>query len=103
MSNEKHRIESVQRALKAQMCLAGHEMEGLAPSQIAQATGLTATQVTRTMANLEIAGIAEKITSNNHWRLAPRIVQIAIAHMNALDKARSKINEVTNRYSRTPH
>ncbi|PCJ88583.1 MAG: hypothetical protein COA54_02375 [Thiotrichaceae bacterium] len=100
MFEEKHRIESVQRAFKAQMCLAGHEMEGLAPSQIAKATHMSATQTTRTMANLEIAGIAEKITSNDRWRLAPRIVQIAIAHTNAMDKADKKLSETKNRYSR---
>ena len=100
MPEEKHRIESVQRAIKALMCLSGHEMEGLTPSQIALATGMTATQVTRTMANLEIGGIAEKIISNNKWRLAPRLVQVAIAHTNAMDKAERKLNEVKNRYSR---
>ena len=100
MPEEKHRIESVQRAIKAQICLAGHEMEGLSPSQIALATGMTATQTTRIMANLEIGGIAERNTSNNKWRLSPRVVQIAIAHMNAMDKAEKKLTETKIRYSR---
>ncbi len=97
---DKHRIESVQRAFKAQMCLAGHEMEGLAPSQIALATGMSATQVTRTMANLEIGGIAERIISNNKWRLAPRVMQVAIAYMNAMDKTEKRLAEIKNRFTR---
>lgn len=100
MSDAKYISDAQQRILGLILVLAGQEIEGLAPAQIAKANGCSASQVTRDLANLRQRGWAEQITSTGRWRLGPEIVQIAMRHMTALDRARNRLAEVTNRYSR---
>ncbi|MDY6979193.1 MAG: MarR family transcriptional regulator [Pseudomonadota bacterium] len=100
---DKYRSESQQRVLRILTVLAGHEVSGLAPGEIAKGTGYSASNVTRALANLRIAGLAEQLPDSERWRLSPKVVQIAIAHMSGLDKAQGKLDEVRNRFSRNPH
>lgn len=100
MSDDKYISDAQQRILGLILVLAGQEIEGLAPAQIAKANDCSASQVTRDLANLRQRGWAEQITTTGRWRLGPEIVQIATRHMTALDRARSRLAEVTNRYSR---
>lgn len=99
---EKYKSESQQRILSVLMILAGHELTGLEPSAIAK--GLTAkpSAVTRDLTNLQIAGLAERL-DNGNWRLTPKIVQISVAFGDTLNRARHKIDEIQQRYTRTPH
>jgi len=103
MSDEKYKSESQQRIIKVMFILSGHEINGLAPGEIAKALHETPSKITRVLANLKIAGVAEQLIETERWRLSPKTVQIAIAHFNALDKAESKLREVRNRFSRTPN
>ncbi|MEW6330213.1 MAG: ArsR family transcriptional regulator [Pseudomonadota bacterium] len=83
--------------------MAGHEIEGLRPGQIAAATGFAPATVTRDLRAMREAGIVENIPGmDDRWRLGPKIVQIALAHMTALDRASTKLAEVTQRFSREP-
>lgn len=100
MSAEQSYIsEAQQRILRLELCLAGHEVDGLSPGQIAQLNECTASQVTRDLANLKHAGRAEQLPTGR-WRLGPQIVQIAMRHMTALERARTRLDETTQRYSR---
>lgn len=90
-----------QRVLQALLVLAGHEIDGLAPGQIASALGTSASNTTRDLSNLKEAGLAESLESGR-WRLTPRIPQIAVAMLNALDRASSRVDEVKQRYTREP-
>lgn len=101
MSTEQYLSEHQQRVLKAIQALAGHEMEGLAPGQLAKAVECSPSQVTRTLANLKHFGWAEQIATTGRWRLGPEIVQISARHSVALSRARSRLAEVENRYSRS--
>ncbi len=89
-----------QRALSLVLLLAGHEITGLAPAEIAKSQGCTASTVTRDLANLQQAGFAEHVPETGRWRLAPQVVQIALRHMAALDRAQSRLEETRNRFSR---
>jgi DNA-binding IclR family transcriptional regulator len=89
-----------QRLLRLVMLLAGQEITGMAPAEIAQGQQCSAPMVTRDLANLAAAGWAEQIPETNRWRLAPPVVQIAMRHMVALDRARARLEEVAGRYSR---
>jgi len=103
MSTEKYRSDSQQRLIKTIFVLAGHEIKGLAPSDIIRATGMSASQVTRTMTNMEIGGIAEKMPDMvDRWRLAPRFVQISVAMLNGISKAQDKLEESRQRFTRNP-
>mgnify|MGYP001329477413 CR=1 FL=1 len=92
--------EAQQRLLRLVLALAGHEVHGLAPSQIAAAVGCSASMVTRDLRNLRDAGWAEQVPETGHWRLGPAPVQVAMRHMAALDKAENRLGEIRQRYSR---
>lgn len=92
--------EGQQRILALVQLLAGHEITGMAPAEIARHQACSASCVTRDLANLQIAGLAEPVPETGRWRLGPAIVQIAIKHAAALDRAERRLDEVRNRYSR---
>lgn len=89
-----------QRILRALVVLAGNEFQGLAPGELAKALGVNPSTATRDLHNLREAGFAEQIQETNRWRLGPKPVQIALAFSTALSRARSRLDEITNRYSR---
>lgn len=97
----KYAHEGQQRLLKLITLLAGHELTGAAPGELARLQNCTPSLITRDLANLAIAGFAEHVPETGRWRLSPQLVQIAIKHMNALDDAERRLAEVRNRYSRS--
>jgi DNA-binding IclR family transcriptional regulator len=97
----KYISDQQQRLLAVVMTLAGHEIEGLAPGEIAKLVPCAPSQVTRDLANLKSAGWAEQITTTNRWRLGTLPVQMAMRHMTAMDRARKKLDETSARYTRT--
>jgi len=101
--NEKYRSSSQQRILRVLVSLAGHEVSGIAPSELAKALSVTYDKMTRDLANLRIAGLAEPITDTNRWRLTPKLTQIGLAMLNNLERSQQKIDEVKQRYTRNPH
>lgn len=99
--NTAYTNEAQQRILRLVGTLAGHEITGLMPSEIAKAQQCSAPMVTRDLANLQEAGLAEQVPETGRWRLAPELVQIALKHMAALDRAETRLAETRNRYSRS--
>ena len=100
MADDKYISAAQQRILGLLLVLAGNELEGLAPGQLATLNACSPSQVTRDLANLKRKGWAEQITSTGRWRLGPEIVQLSTRHATALARARSRLDEATNRYSR---
>lgn len=98
---EQYINEGQQRILRLVNALAGHEVTGLTPSQIAQLQECSASLVTRDLANLQIAGFAEQVPETGYWRLAPQVVQISIKHATALQRAETRLQEVAQRFSRS--
>lgn len=92
--------EGQQRILRLVSLLAGNEVHGLPPSEIAKLQSCSAPMVTRDLDNLRTAGFAEQVPETGRWRLSPQVVQIAIKHMAALDRAQQRLTETVNRYSR---
>jgi DNA-binding IclR family transcriptional regulator len=91
--------EAQQRILGLILVLAGNEIEGLAPSQIAKLNICSASQVTRDLANLKAKGWAEQIATTGRWRLGPEIVQVSMRHLTALDRAKTRLDEARNRFT----
>lgn len=102
MSAADYTNDAQQRILRALQVLAGNELVGVTPGDMAKALGVSPSVVTRDLANLRESGLGEKIEETGRWRLAPKLVQIAIAHSNALSRAKARLSEVENRYSREP-
>ncbi len=101
-NDERYRSASQQRILKMLLLLGGHEVEGLAPSQIGQSLQIAASVVTHDLANLRLAGVAEQIPETGRWRLSPRVPQIAVAMLNSLDQRTGRLADIRQRYTRDP-
>ena len=98
----KYRSQSQQRILQVLMTLAGNEFNGVLPGALAHAVNTTASNITRDLANLSLAGLAEEIPDTGRWRLGPKVVQLALAHLRHMDDVERRHEEVKQRYSRTP-
>jgi DNA-binding IclR family transcriptional regulator len=94
--------ESQQRVLGVMLALSGREIEGLAPGEIAKGRSISPANVTRDLANLREAGIAEEISGTGRWRLTPKLIQIGVAMMLSVEKAETKLAELKHRYTREP-
>ena len=71
MTDSKYLNSSQQRILGLLRCLAGNEIEGLAPGDIAKLNGCSAPDVTRDLDNLKHAGLAEQLPTTGRYRLGP--------------------------------
>lgn len=97
----KYVSEQQQRILSLIRTLSGHELQGLANSDIAKLQSCDPAQVTRDLANLKHIGWAEQIPETGRWRLGPQIVQISVRYAAGLDRAQSRVDELRSRFSRT--
>ena len=101
MSDAKYLNSSQQRILQVLLAMFGHEIQGIAPGELAKGLNISASEATRALANLRIAGVAEQLTDTGRWRLTPRVAQRAVAMLNAIQQAAARVEEVRNRYTRT--
>lgn len=100
--NERYRNEAQQRILKVVMVLFGHVVDGLSPSAIAREVNCSAAVMTRDLANLREAGIADRDEASGCWRLTPRLPQQAIKVWTAIDAAERRLQEAKQRFTRVP-
>lgn len=100
MSTPNYSCEPQQRILRLLLTLAGNEVNGLAPGEIAKLQGCSPSVATRDLANLAEAGLAEKAPETGLWRLAPQMVQIAVQFQLALARAEDRLAETRNRFTR---
>jgi len=89
-----------QRLLKTVMLLAGNEFTGLAPSDLAKALQTNPSNVTRDLANLKEAGLAEQLPDTGRWRLGPKVIQIATAFSEHVQMTADRLAEIRQRYTR---
>ena len=84
--------------------LAGNNFDGVRNQQIAEAVGQLPGTTLRDLQALEHLGWAERVPGKEErWRLAPRLIQLAIAHRNELAREEQRLDDFRNRYSRAPH
>lgn len=102
MTEDRYRSESQQRILKILLTLGGHEINGLSPGEISKSLNIQPAHITRDLANLKIAGIAESIPETGRWRLTPKVPQIAMAMLREIEKREGFISETKQRYTRDP-
>jgi DNA-binding IclR family transcriptional regulator len=101
MSDTQYTNEGQQRILALLGSLAGHEITGISPGQLAVQQQCSPALMTRDLANLKQAGYAEQVPETSYWRLSPQLVQISIKHGVALGRAQSKLDDIKNRFSRS--
>ena len=101
MKNQYH-CTSQQRILKTLMCLFGHEIDGLTPSQVAQLAGSSASNATRDLWNLELAGLVERLPNGDKVRISPQLGRKALAVLHTFDRAQRQLDDLKARYARMP-
>lgn len=94
--------ESVQRTFRAIKALSGHEALGLTPGEIASAINVSASNVTRIIANLEVQKFAEEMPGKKgRYRLSASFITIANKATLGLNQAKMQIDQDIHNYSRT--
>lgn len=92
-----------ERGYRVLLLLAGHEIDGVAPSDLAKAIGTSQANVHRDLRVLQKLGLAEQFSDSSRWRLGPKLVQIALAYQTRIAAARRRLDETEQRYSRIPN
>lgn len=83
--------------------LAGHSYRGLRLKQIAEGIGEIPSTTLRHLQRMEEDGLVERSPHDKeNWRLAPRVVQIAIAHAEEVAREEQALDQFKQRYSRQP-
>lgn len=100
--NQNYINAAQQRLLRAIVLLAGNEFNGLAPSDLAKALKTNPSNVTRDLANLKEAGLAEQLPDTGRWRLGPKLVQVAVAFSEHMATSADRMAEIRQRYTRQP-
>lgn len=70
---------------------------GFTPGELAKATGMSPSDITRYVATLIDAGYAERITDTDRIRVSVGLARKAIQIMQSLDAAERRIQETRNR------
>lgn len=88
--------ENVQRVLSVQKILSGNELTGITPGQIAKATDISPSNVTRALHNLLQAGVAELHPAiKGHWRLrVSYLTKTANDLLRELDKGQASVYDL---------
>ena len=80
--------------------LAGHEVLGLAPGEIAKGLGVPPSWVSQNLPALEAeTGFVERVEGTNRWRLGVPLVRIAITVSTNLNQAKRQLDELSQRYA----
>jgi DNA-binding IclR family transcriptional regulator len=98
MTADRYINAAQQRVLKILLMLAGHEVNGLLPSELAKAMRTSNSNITRDLANLKEAGIAEQREETGGWALTTRVAQISVKVLTAMNKAKEHLDEMQKRY-----
>lgn len=80
--------------------LAGHELLGLAPGEIAKGLDVAPSWVSITLPALAAeTGFVEQVPGTNRWRLGVPFVRIATTVATSLNDARRRLDDVAARYT----
>lgn len=94
---------TTRRAWRLLWVLQGQTAQGLRLAQIAKTLDCSATVALRLLEAAAHEGVVERIPDQiERWRLTPKLAQIAYAHDHELQRLKGRLDELNNRYTRTP-
>lgn len=103
MAEKQYNNSSQERGYRVLLLLAGHEFDGLAPGQLAEALQANPSNITRDLRVLQSVGLAEPLpTDQRRWRLGPKLIQVANQFQRSLADIKRRAEEVEQRYTRIP-
>ena len=80
--------------------LAGHEVLGLAPGEIAKGLGVSASWVSNNLPALAAeTGFVERVEGTNRWRLGVSFVRISMTVATSMGQAMRRLDEINKRYA----
>ena len=79
--------------------LAGHEVLGLAPGEIAKGLGVPPSWVSQNLPGLASTGFVEQVAHTNRWRLGVQFVRIAVTVGTNLNAAKRQLDDLSQRYA----
>ena len=91
--------EPIRKTCELFRLLAGHEVLGLAPGEIATGLGVPPSWSSRNLPALATTGFVEQVAGANRWRLGVAFVRIAFTVSTNLNNARAQLDETARRYS----
>lgn len=97
MSTPTHTAKSAEKVLEVLTVLLGHFAHGLTPGELARATDLSPSNITRYVATLEEKGFAERIPETGRIRPSVKLAQHAVGILRSLEASRSRIDALTSR------
>ncbi|GKT22558.1 transcriptional regulator [Acidovorax sp. SUPP3334] len=91
---------NVRKTCELLRLLAGHELLGLAPGEIAKGLSVSPSWVSINLPALEAeTGFVERVSGANRWRLGVPFVRISFTVSTNLNQARRRLDELDQRYA----
>ena len=92
--------DAIRKTCELFRLLAGHELLGLAPGEIAKALNVSAPWVSVNLPAIALeTGFVERVDGTNRWRLGVPFVRIATTVATNLNAARRQLDDIGARYS----
>ena len=92
--------EAQQRLLRLVLAMFGDVVNGYSTGALAEGLGVKPPYITRDLANLQTAGLAERDEATGLWRLTPRLPQQAVKVWAAISRAETRLSDAKARYQR---
>ena len=90
--------ESVRKTCELFRLLAGHELLGLAPNEIAAGLNVAPSWVSKNLPALSSTGFVERVEGTNRWRLGVAFVRISVTVVTNMSAAKRRLEETSQRY-----
>ena len=91
--------EPIRKTCELFRLLAGHELLGLAPAEIAKGLDVAPSWVSQNLPAIATTGFVERVDGTNRWRLGVAFVRISVTVSTNLSAAKRRLDEVSQRYS----
>ena len=99
-TNPKKLNDGIRKTCELFRLLAGHELLGLAPGEIAKGLNVGAPWVSVNLPAIAAeTGFVERVDGTNRWRLGVPFVRIAFNVSTELNKAQQRMQEISQRYA----
>jgi DNA-binding IclR family transcriptional regulator len=94
--------QTTRRAIRLLFLLKGHAFNGLRLKQLAEAAEQSPSTTLRDLEVLADEGVVERLANDkDRWRLTPKVIQLAIAHQAEMAALQQRVDDTTQRYSRS--
>lgn len=92
--------EPIRKTCELFKLLAGHELLGLAPAEIAKGLDVAPSWVSVNLpAIAATTGFVERVDGTNRWRLGVPFVRIAFTVSTQMQASKQRLDEVSHRYN----